>query len=126
MVRDSKIRLSIWLVSAASWMAAGLISISNADENVYLTGVPDYDWEFGCFGTATGNLMGYWDRHGLPDFYLGPTGGGLAPLDYALPSFYPALFASGGPPPPMRQLGKAEKMDLHAQRVGEYTINTCT
>jgi hypothetical protein len=52
--------------------------------------------------------------------------GGVAPMDYALPSFYPALFAAGGPPPPMRQLGKSEKMDLHAQRVGEYTINTCT
>jgi hypothetical protein len=51
--------------------------------------------------------------------------GGLAPMDYALPSFYPALFASAGAPPPMRQLGKAEKMELHAQRVGEYTINTC-
>jgi len=49
-------------------------------EDVYLTGVPDYQWEYGCFGTACGNLMGYWDRHGLPDFYTGPTAGGVAPL----------------------------------------------
>lgn len=48
--------------------------------NVSLTEVPDYDWWAGCFGTASGNLMGYWDRHGFPNFYTGPTGGGLAPL----------------------------------------------
>ena len=51
-----------------------------ADEDVYLTGVPDYEWQYGCFGTACGNLMGYWDRHGFPDFYKGPTSGGMAPL----------------------------------------------
>lgn len=48
--------------------------------NVLLTGVPDYAWDAGCFGTASGNLMGYWDRHGFPNFYTGPTGGGVAPL----------------------------------------------
>jgi len=31
-------------------------------------------------GTASGNLMGYWDRHGMPDFYAGPLNGGVAPL----------------------------------------------
>ena len=51
-----------------------------ADSDVYLLEVPDYSWYAGCFGTATGNLMGYWDRHGLPDFYTGFAGGGLAPL----------------------------------------------
>jgi hypothetical protein len=51
-----------------------------AVEDVYLTGVPDYEWWAGCFGTATGNLMGYWDRHGLASFYTGPTEGGVAPL----------------------------------------------
>jgi hypothetical protein len=45
-----------------------------------LSEVPDYSWDAGCFGTASGNLMGYWDRHGFPSFYTGPTGGGLAPL----------------------------------------------
>ena len=54
---------------------------SRADSDVYLLGTPDYDWFAGCFGTASGNLMGYWDRHGLPDFYTGPTAGGVAPLD---------------------------------------------
>lgn len=51
------------------------------DADVQLMEVPDYNWYAGCFGTATGNLMGYWDRHGLPDFYTGPSAGGVAPLD---------------------------------------------
>jgi hypothetical protein len=49
--------------------------------NVYLADVPDYPWWAGCFGTACGNLMGFWDRHGFPNFYTGPTQGGVAPLD---------------------------------------------
>jgi hypothetical protein len=56
-------------------------AVARAQSWVYLTDVPDYDWHAGCFGTASGNLMGYWDRHGLPDIYTGPTGGGLAPLN---------------------------------------------
>jgi hypothetical protein len=46
-----------------------------------LVEVPDYEWYGGCFGTGSGMLMGYWDRHGLPDMYTGPTAGGVAPLD---------------------------------------------
>jgi len=46
----------------------------------YLTEVPDYLWHAGCFGTASGNLAGFWDRHGMTNFYAGPTGNGLAPL----------------------------------------------
>lgn len=62
--------------------AAGLLLLASAQgASVYLTDVPDYEWYYGCFGTATGNLMAYWDRHGLDHFYVGPTGGGLAPLD---------------------------------------------
>jgi hypothetical protein len=52
-----------------------------AAENIQIVDVPDYAWYAGCFGTAAGNLMGYWDRHGFPNFYAGPTNGGLAPLD---------------------------------------------
>ncbi|MCI0352439.1 MAG: hypothetical protein L0Z53_23730, partial [Acidobacteriales bacterium] len=63
-------------------VAIGATTLSlRADSDVYLLGVPDYQWYAGCFGTACGNLMGYWDRHGLPDFYTGPTAGGIAPLD---------------------------------------------
>lgn len=53
---------------------------ANAQRWVYLTEVPDYDWYAGCFGTASGNMAGYWDRHGMTNFYSGPTGGGVAPL----------------------------------------------
>lgn len=62
--------LALVLSTLSSWAAV----------NVMLTEVPDYAWDAGCFGTATGNLMGYWDRHGFPNFYTGPTGGGVAPL----------------------------------------------
>ncbi len=54
-----------------------------AFEDIRLADVPDYSWFAGCFGTASGNLMGYWDRHGFPDFYRGPTAGGVAPLNSA-------------------------------------------
>jgi len=54
-----------------------------ADQDVRLLDMPDYNWHAGCFGTATGNLMGYWDRHGFPDIYTGPTAGGIAPLNDA-------------------------------------------
>jgi hypothetical protein len=76
--------ITMRLLSSAR-LACGLLCASIlagvADSDVRLTDVPDYRWYAGCFGTATGNLMGYWDRHGLPDFYTGPTGGGLAPLN---------------------------------------------
>ncbi|HEV8544568.1 MAG TPA: hypothetical protein VGR78_19435 [Verrucomicrobiae bacterium] len=52
-----------------------------AAQNVMISDVPDYSWYAGCWGTASGNIMGYWDRHGLPDFYTGPTGDGVAPLN---------------------------------------------
>src|SRR6266513_340502 len=51
-----------------------------ADVDVYLLDVPDYDSYGGSLGTACGNLIGFWDRHGLPNFYTGPTANGLAPL----------------------------------------------
>lgn len=50
-------------------------------ENILIVDVPDYSWYAGCFGSASGNLMGYWDRNGFPNFYTGPTGDGVAPLD---------------------------------------------
>ena len=68
-----------------SLLAIGLLGIAlpslRADSDVRLLDVPDYEWYSGCFGTASGNLMGFWDRHGLPDCYTGPTDEGLAPLN---------------------------------------------
>jgi hypothetical protein len=54
---------------------------ASAQSWVYLLDVPDYEWHAGCFGTGTGNLAGYWDRHSMSNLYTGPTGGGLAPLN---------------------------------------------
>lgn len=72
-------------LSRGPWvgLAATLIAGSGAfaAESAHLDGVPDYAWHLGCFGTATGNLFGFWDRHGMPDFYTGPTAGGVAPLN---------------------------------------------
>lgn len=65
-------------------LACGFLALAQrvpAQTYVQLVDVPDYTWYAGCFGTATGNLMGYWDRHGMDDFYTGPTAGGVAPLD---------------------------------------------
>jgi hypothetical protein len=59
------------------------VSPACAAINVYLTGVPDYGWYYGCMGTASGNLMGFWDRHGFPDFYTGSVNQGMAPLNTA-------------------------------------------
>lgn len=77
---DWLVRLS-GIVSVLAGSATLLPRTAAAAVNVFLTDVPDYHWAWGCFGTATGNLFGYWDRHGFPDYYTGPTGGGLAPLN---------------------------------------------
>lgn len=73
---NAAVRLAAGLM--LGWLPAGWEL--RAANHVYLTDVPDYEWHAGCFGTATGNLMGFWDRHGFPDFYTGPTAGGEAPL----------------------------------------------
>jgi hypothetical protein len=69
-----------WRLLPLLAVLVGAGSRLSAQTDVYLLGVPDYDWYDGCFATATGNLMGYWDRQGFPDFYTGLTTGGVAPL----------------------------------------------
>ncbi len=84
-----------WLLAVA--LAAGMSPLlsSGANVDVRLTGVPDYDWQYGCFGTASGIVMGYWDRHGFPDFYTGPTAGGVAPLNnYSINGGIRSIWAS--------------------------------
>ena len=61
------------------FLAAGARLI--ADEDVILREMPDYTWFAGSLSTACGNLVGYWDRHGLSDFYTNGTANGIAPLN---------------------------------------------
>lgn len=46
-----------------------------------LSGVPAFDWVYGCSPTSAAMLFGYYDSHGFPDIYTGPAGGGVCPLD---------------------------------------------
>jgi hypothetical protein len=44
-------------------------------------GVPAYDWSFGCSPTSASMLAAYYDSHGYPNIYTGPTNGGVMPLN---------------------------------------------
>jgi|GEM_PF-3926623 len=38
-----------------------------------ITGVPDFDWSYGCSPTASADVLGYWDANGYPlliDYYF--------------------------------------------------------
>ena len=48
---------------------------------VTLSNVPAYDWSFGCSATSAAMIAGYYDTHGYPNMYTGPTNGGVMPLD---------------------------------------------
>jgi len=71
-----------WVSFSISIILAALASASRtqAQPYVYLTEVPDYSWHAGCFGTASGNLAGFWDRHGFSNVYTGIVDNGVAPL----------------------------------------------
>lgn len=73
-------RVLLYSIAAGTitWMSALPLA---ADNSAFILDVPDYNWYAGCFGTASGNLMGFWDRNGFPDFYTGPTAGSVAPLN---------------------------------------------
>jgi hypothetical protein len=47
----------------------------------------------------------------------------LASTIYPLPQYYKDLF--GGDPDPGMMDTKVKRMTIHAERVGEYTLNTC-
>ncbi len=40
-----------------------------------LTGVPAFDWSYGCLPTATAMVVGYYDRLTYPNLYTGPSAG---------------------------------------------------
>lgn len=72
-------RQGLWAVMII-WLGATTIP-AQADRRVLIFGTPNYGWYYGCFGPASGNLVGYWDRNGLPDLYTGPVNGGVAPTN---------------------------------------------
>lgn len=48
---------------------------------VMLPDVPAFNWSFGCGPTTGAMAAGYYDLHGFPDMYTGPTNGGVCPMD---------------------------------------------
>jgi len=45
-----------------------------------ISGVPVFNWCFGCSATSAAMIAGYYDRTGYPNMYTGPTNGGVMPL----------------------------------------------
>ena len=43
--------------------------------------VPVYRWVFGCSAVSGAMIAGYYDRSGFQNIYIGPTNGGVIPLD---------------------------------------------
>ena len=43
--------------------------------------VPAYAWSFGCSATSGAMIAAYYDRTGFANMYIGPTNGGVMPLD---------------------------------------------
>lgn len=48
---------------------------------VMLTGVPAFDWSYGCSATSAAMMAGYYDRGVFSHVYTGPTNGGVMPLN---------------------------------------------
>jgi hypothetical protein len=52
-------------------------------------------------------------------------GGGVAGMNYTLPHFYEEAFGDGTATGQMHSMTERQKMEFHAQRIGEYTLNVC-
>ena len=50
---------------------------------VTLSGVPAFNWCYGCSATSAAMMFGYYDRTGFPGMYTGPVDGGVCPLTNA-------------------------------------------
>lgn len=46
-----------------------------------LVDVPAFSWSYGSAPTSAAMIAGYYDRGAFPDMYMGPTNGGVMPLD---------------------------------------------
>ncbi len=56
-------------------------SASDPSATIISTGqVPALVWSYGCSATSASMYFGYYDRNGYPNFYVGPTEGGVFPL----------------------------------------------
>ncbi len=54
---------------------------SNSRSQRILSGVPAYNWAFGCAATSAAMLIGYYDRHGFPNMFVpDPPYNDIAPL----------------------------------------------
>jgi len=54
-----------------------------------ITGVPDFDWSYGCSPTASADVLGYWDANGYPlliDYYFTRWDGVEYEWDYNVPN----------------------------------------
>ena len=46
-----------------------------------ISGMPAFDWSYGCSATSAAMIAAYYDRNGFPSMYNGPTNGGVMPLN---------------------------------------------
>lgn len=51
---------------------------------VMLSGVPAFDWSYGCSATSAAMIAGYYDRGVYSCLYTGPVDGGTMPLDNSI------------------------------------------
>lgn len=64
----------------AAWEATRM-SLSDLDRAANtLAGFPSYSWVYGCSAVSGAMIAGYYDNHGYPNLYAGPTNGGVMPL----------------------------------------------
>lgn len=64
----------------AAWEASR-VSVSSLDRAAtLLPNFPSYSWVFGCSAVSGAMVAAYYDMHGYPAMYSGPTNGGVMPL----------------------------------------------
>ncbi len=64
--QEEKIRDDWERIEDGQWLRLG-------KDEFRITGVPDFDWSYGCSPTASSDVLGYWDANGYPlliDYYF--------------------------------------------------------